>query len=95
MTDDKDKALAYYRAATEKTAPPFVPARVRLPKAVTGDFPFTSTRAEAGEHDCESNQWGAVSVLATDGTMLGVRPAEFDVVGWRPNREGNAPHERD
>jgi hypothetical protein len=82
---DQEKALAYYRAGVEKGIPPFVPARVRLHSRVCGDWPFGATFADAGEHACESNRYGAVSVLATDGTMLGVKPAEFEVVAWREN----------
>ena len=82
---DTEKALAYYKNGMLHEAPPFVPARVRLHSRVRGDGPFVATFADAGEHDCESNQWGAISVQATNGAMLGVKPAEFDVVTWRPN----------
>ena len=82
---DTEKALAYYKHGMLHEAPPFVPARVRLHSRVRGDGPFVATFADAGEHDCESNQWGAISVQATNGAMLGVKPAEFDVVTWRPN----------
>ena len=82
---DTEKALAYYKNGLLHEAPPFVPARVRLPARVHGDGPFAGTFADAGEHDCKSNQWGAVSVRATNGAMLGVMPAEFEVIGWRPN----------
>jgi hypothetical protein len=83
--DDKDIALAYYKAARERTRPAFVPARVRLPRIVRGDFIFSGTIAEAGDHDCESNQCGAICVRATNGEMLGLKPAEYDVIGWTPN----------
>lgn len=36
---------------------------------------------ESGE--CECNQFGAVSVRAEDGHMLGIKPAEFEPVTWR------------
>ena len=80
-----DMALEYYRAATEGRRPAFVPAKIRLARRVCGDGPFRSTQAEAGEHGCKSNQWGAVSVVATNGQLLGVKPAEFEVVDWCKN----------
>lgn len=80
-----EKALAYYRSGAKHDAPTYVPARVRLPVRVCGDGECAATFADAGEHDCESNRWGAISVRATDGKMLGVKPAEFDVVSWRFN----------
>lgn len=95
MATDTDKALAYYRAAVENRRPDFVPARIRLVKVICGDGPFRSTRVDAGEHACESNQWGAISVRASNGQMLGVRPAEFEVIEWRENaavERGPAAH---
>lgn len=82
---DNDKALNYYRAAVEDRRPDFVPAKVRLVRRVCGDGPFRSTRAEPGDHVCNSNQWGAVSVMASNGQMLGVKPSEFEVIEWREN----------
>lgn len=38
-----------------------------------------------GEYDCSCNQYGAVSVKASDGTMLGVRLEEFEPLEWVPN----------
>ena len=79
-------ALDYYRAAVEQRAPKWVPARVRLDGPVRGDYPIGhTTLAEAGDHDCESNRWGAVSVRATNGQMLGVKPSEFEPIAWREN----------
>lgn len=80
-------ALAYYKNAVLREAPPYVPARVKLHSRVHGDGPFHSTFADAGEHDCQCNRWGAVSVRATNGRLLGVKPAEFEVVTWRPNTD--------
>ena len=82
---DTDKALNYYRAGVEGRRPDFVPAKVRLARAVCGDGPFRSMRADAGDHACESNQWGAVSVRLSNGQVLGVKPAEFEVIEWRVN----------
>lgn len=88
---DTEKALAYYKSGMLHEAPPYVPARVTLHSRVRGDGPFAGTFADAGEHDCESNRWGAISVRATNGKMLGVKPAEFDVVAWRSNAGAKAP----
>jgi len=88
---DTEKALAYYKNGMLHEAPPYVPARVKLHARVRGDGPFAGTFADAGEHDCECNQWGAISIRATNGEMLGVRPAEFDVVAWRSNAKVSGP----
>ena len=78
---DDDKARAYARAGLEHAVPPFVPARIRL----RGDLVFAAAVAEPGEHDYHCNRYGAVSVRATNGDLLGLKPAEFEVVAWRPN----------
>ena len=84
--DIKDCAIEYYRAGVEKRAPKWVPSRIRLDGPVRGDYPIGHrTLAEAGDHDCNSNRWGAVSVRATNGQMLGVKPAEFEPLEWRQN----------
>ena len=79
-------ALDYYRAAVENRAPKWVPSRIHLPAAVRGDYPIGHmTVAEAGSHDCDSNLWGALSVRASNGQMLGIKPAEFQPLAWRLN----------
>lgn len=80
-----EKALNYYRAAVAQLRPEYVPSRVMLKQRVMGDGIFRSTFAEPGEHECKSNQWGAISVVATNGKDLGVKPAEFEVIEWRLN----------
>lgn len=87
---DIEKSLNYYRSAAENKRPDYIPARVNLMDKVRSDFPMFSEEgrgyyAEAGEHDCESNQYGAISVRAKNGKMLGVKPCEFEVVAWRLN----------
>jgi hypothetical protein len=81
-----EKALDYYAAAVTGMRPQVVPSRVCLPMPVRGDGPFRSTFATAGDHDCQANQWGAVSVRATNGEWLGVKPSEFRVLVWRENK---------
>jgi hypothetical protein len=39
----------------------------------------------AGDYDCQSNEWGAISVQAKNGKMIGVKPVEFEVLEWRSN----------
>ena len=86
--DHNECAADYYQAGVEQRAPKWVPARVRLASQVRGDFPIGHTSvAEAGDHDCSCNKWGAVSVQDSNGKMLGLRPAEFDVVAWKANEK--------
>ncbi len=85
---DQEKLIAYYKAAAIKSGavrPPFVPARVRIPRTVRGDGLYWSTQIVPGEYDCSSNQYGAVSVKASNGAMLGVRINEFEPVTWTAN----------
>lgn len=81
-------AADYYRAGMEKRAPKWVPARVKVASEVRGDFPVGHmTVVAAGDHDCHCNKWGAVSVAASNGKQLGLRPAEFEVLAWQPNEK--------
>lgn len=56
------------------------PWQVKLTRAVRGDGPWRSTKVEPGVHVAEHNPNGAVSVLATNGQWLGLRPHEFEWV---------------
>jgi hypothetical protein len=59
---------------------------VMLDGPVRGDYPIGhTTMAEANLHEAQCSRWGAVSVRATNGKMLGVKPPEFEVVTWRKN----------
>lgn len=94
------KALDYYRAGMERRRPSWVPSRIVLLRQVRSDFPMAprAAVAEAGEYECHSNAIGAVSVRTTNGDMLGVRPVEFEVTGWRENvgvKRRPAPMQRD
>jgi hypothetical protein len=87
---DTEKALNYYRAAANRWRPDYVPARILLPEDVRSDLPMFSREsrgyyANAGEHDCKCNQYGAVSVTAENGQQLGVKPNEFEVIAWKEN----------
>ena len=88
--DDRDKALDYYRTAATQgrtwAKPKWVPCRVLIPSGACGDGPFAATRVLAGtECECVCNRNGAVSVRATDGSLLGLRLDEFEVLEWREN----------
>lgn len=55
------------------------PQRVRLLVDVRGDWPIGHlTVAPAGEYLAHLNKYGAVSVIASDGSLLGVKPDEFE-----------------
>lgn len=84
MNDDQ-KAAAYYKAGMLKQAPTWVPSRVRVLREQFGDGPFRGAGVPAGEHDCQCNKWGAVSVAARDGKLLGLRLDEFEPLAWRDN----------
>ena len=92
LDDPAGCAASYYFSAVLQNSykgechPPLVPKRVLIRETARGDFPFNATIVEPGEYDCESNQWGAVSVKATNGTMLGLRLNEFEPIAWRENK---------
>ncbi len=55
---------------------------MRLPKRVHGDWPIGHTTvAEPGEYDAYLNPHGAISVIAGNGKLLGIKPGEFEWVG--------------
>lgn len=83
---DCAKALDYYRASPEKRQPKWVPSRILLRSDLAGDPPIGhNTTASAGEHECHSNAWGAISITASNGKSLGVKPSEFEPLEWRKN----------
>jgi hypothetical protein len=89
--ENLQKAVEYYRAGIEHRAPKWVPSKVWLAGPVRGDYPIGhATIAHEGEYDCESNRYGAISVIAENGQRLGVKPAEFDVLEWRSNEPARA-----
>lgn len=88
LLDDAACAVDYFSANHFARPPAWVPCRIKLDTPITGDFPFgPETRAEEGEHDCDSNQWGAMSVRASNGQRLGVMPNECQIIGWRRNEK--------
>lgn len=81
-------AVDYFSASHFHRMPEWLPCRINLPQRVTGDFPIGhDTIAEAGEHDCDSNTYGAMSVRAANGRMLGIKPSECQIIGWRRNEK--------
>jgi hypothetical protein len=92
LSDDMHRAAAFYLVAHMQnrrgndTRPPMVPARVRIIQRVTGDPPWGhETTVDPGEYDVACNRWGAVSVVASDGNLLGLRLDEFEPIAWRKN----------
>ena len=91
---DAEKAADYHRAGKTQCEggtwqrPTWVPSKVRLPKRVRGDFPYSQVEASPGDYECETNRNGAVSVKSSDGSLLGLRPHEFEVLEWRKNEDG-------
>ena len=53
--------------------------RVRLAIGIWSDVPY-GPYAAAGEYDAVSNRHGAVSVITTDGRLLGVKPDEYEPI---------------
>lgn len=55
--------------------------QIYLPRMVHGDFPIGHHLiAEPGFHNAIANQHGAVSVVLSDGQLLGLKPNEFERV---------------
>ena len=55
---------------------------VRLSERITGDSPFgDDTIAEPGVYEAHLNPHGAVSIIAGNGKLLGLKPGEFEWVG--------------
>lgn len=72
-----------------------VPLKIRMLKTVTSDIPFFFTEAkmrapdaiEGQEYYVHVNSHGAVTVIFENGTTLGVRPKEFEVIEWHKQSE--------
>lgn len=54
---------------------------VFLPKTVSGEYIYANTVARPGLYEAHRNEQGAVSVRASNGKLLGVKPDEFVDVG--------------
>lgn len=55
--------------------------KVYLPRAVRGDWPIGHHLvAEPGYHEAVENPHGAVSIVLSNGELLGVKPDEFERV---------------
>ena len=87
---DHEKTIHYYKTAAMQQRhpmpmPDWVPARVMIKRRVHGDCFFADSFVLPGEYDCKCNLLGAVSVIATNGKMLGLRLDEFEPIAWREN----------
>lgn len=55
--------------------------KIYLPRTVRGDWPIGHTSvALMGVHNAVRNPYGAVAVVLADGSLLGVKPGEFEEV---------------
>lgn len=68
-----------------------VPRRIRLLTAVRADLPgprHSPEIARVGQvYDAYCNRHGAVSAILADGSLLGVKPDEFEIVAWHGEPE--------
>jgi hypothetical protein len=60
--------------------------KVILIRRIKGDFPFQSTIAEPGVYEAILNPQQAVSVIASNGHELGLKPGEFEWLGESPSK---------
>ena len=92
MTNEQ-MALEYYKAGAMQGGkgkwpkPKFVPKIIMLPRTVRGlSLPGEPrTIAKPGEYEAHCNQFGAVSVTAQNGKLLGIMLDEFEVIEWQAN----------
>ena len=82
------KLEEYYEAAAYSRHPKWVPSKVMIPREVRGDMIFAATRVGPGIHECSCNQWGAISVKADNGKMLGIKWDECEIVEFTANHTG-------
>jgi hypothetical protein len=82
----KDQMIDYLQSGMTQrgnnpVAPDWIPSRIKLPRDVRGDVPVGHmVVASAGEHECQCNVWGAISVTADDGQPLGIKPGEYEIL---------------
>lgn len=93
LDDAADGAAAFYlvcglqHSVKPVPKPPVVPSMVRIHRRVAGDWPIGHLAVVMpGVYTCQSNPYGAVSVKAGNGTMLGLKPAEYEPVAWWLNK---------
>jgi len=76
-----------------REVPQHIPAgetpTVRVLKHVCGDLIFCGTAAGPGVHKAYMNAYGAVSIEAGNGKLLGLYPSEFEWVSGKPTRWGH------
>lgn len=90
-TEDLRKipAAVYFASCEPLLGRVMLPRLVRLHFRVRGEIPFSllepgsggATFARAGVHLAFSNPHGALCVRATNGSMLGIKPGEFEDLG--------------
>lgn len=68
--------------------PEWVPCRVRLPNEVHSEFwSGASLSVPAGDHDCQTNVWGAIMIRFESGNSLGIKPWECEILAFTWNRK--------
>ena len=78
----KTKAALRFLSVEPELESVMLPRQVFLPHGLTGDFPIGHmTRVGGGNTVSFSNPQGAMSVLAEDGKLLGIKPDEFQDKG--------------
>lgn len=92
----QEMELDYLRAGQSQAGdaknwrmPTYVPKRVQMLRTVRPDLRVTPDDNQlvcgyGQEYEVQSNRWGAVSAVVGE-KLLGLRPAEFEVVEWCPN----------
>lgn len=69
------------QAYTTASRPEFVPSRVLVTQWIHPEAPFAFTgRIAPGLYSVTSNQWGAISAMADNGKLMGIKPGECVVL---------------
>jgi len=69
----------------QHVVPDWVPSRIQL-KRMISSFDGTTT-FEPGEYDCQTNVFGAIVLIDSEGRRLGVMHHECEILAMRPNRK--------
>ena len=71
--------------------PDYVPTRIRVLRDIESDTPWMRANGhvlnEGEEYDCKTNRWGAMAVPMPDGSNLGVKLHECEILRMGPNNK--------
>jgi hypothetical protein len=87
LLDDAACAVDYFSAHHFNRAPAWLPCRIKVPLEAYPGTPIQDGSPDQCEIDCDCNQLGAMSVRTSNGQMLGVKPNECQIIGWRRNEK--------